>query len=251
MGFDVLSLLYGAIGLDTLWRLKGQWQSFWDNQVTRQDRFLAQRVAAFLLIPIGVFFHELGHAIAVWQVGGRLIDFQWRIAWGYVTSVGDYTPLEDWWIALSGNLVSIALGLLAIPLIKWVKKPIYKEILTTFAAAQLVYSAVFYPIYSFTSLQIVGDWVTIYDFSVSPYAQLTAVAHGLLLVGLWYALKVKQMFALPPLTPRANAPSVSGEQSSAAKTSDNKAVTDEMLLPEKSAESISEESATEEPAPEG
>ncbi|MEO1353454.1 MAG: M50 family metallopeptidase, partial [Cyanobacteria bacterium J06635_15] len=203
---DVLSLLYGVVGLDTLWRLRAQWQSFWDDRVTRQDRFLAQRVAAFLLIPIGVFFHELGHAIAVWQVGGRLIDFQWRIAWGYVTSVGDYTPLEDWWIALSGNLVSIALGLLAIPLIGRVKKPISKEILTTFAAAELVYSAVFYPIFSFTSLQIVGDWVTIYDFSVSPYAQLTAIAHGVLLIGLWYALKVKQMFALPPITPPDLAP---------------------------------------------
>ncbi|MEM9164783.1 MAG: M50 family metallopeptidase [Cyanobacteria bacterium P01_F01_bin.4] len=240
MGFDVLSLLYGAIGLDTLWRLRGQWQSFWDDQVTRQDRFLAQRVAAFLLIPIGVFFHELGHAIAVWQVGGRLIDFQWRIAWGYVTSVGNYTPLEDWWIALSGNLVSIALGLLAIPLIGWVKKPIFKEILTTFAAAELVYSAVFYPIFSFTSLRIVGDWVTIYDFSVSPYAQLTAIAHGWLLISLWYALKVKQMLALPPITPPDLAPAdkellIEAELTPSDEAPSDKTRSDEASAPENAA----------------
>lgn len=191
--FDLISLLYAFLSLDTLWRLRQQWKSFWDDNITRQDRLLAQRVALFLLIPLGVLFHEVGHALATWQVGGTVVDFQWRLFWGYVTAVGDFTPLERWWISLSGNVVSIVLGILAIPAFLMTHKPILKQILLTFTAAELVYSVVFYPIFSFMSESFEGDWVTIYNFSVYPYAQITLVLHLTLLVTLWYWLKVKKI----------------------------------------------------------
>ncbi|MEM7769405.1 MAG: hypothetical protein AAF327_02705 [Cyanobacteria bacterium P01_A01_bin.37] len=182
--FDWISIAYSFLSLDTLRRLVKHWTSVWDEQVTELDRFLIQRTALFLLIPIGVLFHELGHVIATWQVGGTVVEFQWRIFWGYIIPSGYFTAVEYWWIALSGNVVSIALGLIALPAVVAIKKQVIKELLYSFAVVQLVYSLVFYPVFSFTGFE--GDWVKIYDFSVRPYAQITLVIHVGILVGLWY-----------------------------------------------------------------
>lgn len=178
-----MAIIYGIISIDTILRLSNNWRSFWDDKVTAKDRFLLERVAVFILIPLGVFFHELGHALATLQVGGEVREFQWRVVWGYVIAVGNFLPVESWWIAFSGNLVSIALGFLAILAVPLVKKTILKHLFYTFAQAQLVYSLVAYPLFSFTTFR--GDWVRIYDFSVKPYAQITLAIHLFMIFTLW------------------------------------------------------------------
>ncbi|MEB3209913.1 MAG: hypothetical protein VKL39_01100 [Leptolyngbyaceae bacterium] len=189
--FDWISIIYSALSIDTLRRLVKYWESFWDDQVTELDRFLVQRVALFILIPIGVLFHEVGHAIATWQVGGTVAEFQWRVFWGYVVPYGAFSSVQYWWIALSGNVVSIALGLIALPAMAIAQKQVMKELLYSFAVVELVYSLLFYPIFSFTGFE--GDWVKIYDFSVYPYAQITLGVHLILIVGLWYITKSKRL----------------------------------------------------------
>jgi hypothetical protein len=180
--FDVVSILYGILGLATLRELFQKWDAFWDDTVTAEDRSLAGRLAFFVLIPIGVLLHEFGHALATWQVGGHVREFHWRVFWGYIIPDGDFSPAQDWWISLSGNLVSVALGLLAIPLIRLPKRRIFREILHTFSKVELVFSLVVYPLFSFSGAG--GDWAMIYDFSVAPYAQITLGVHLLLLFGL-------------------------------------------------------------------
>lgn len=165
-----------------LLRLARGWRGFWDAEVTASDRRLANELAFFVFIPLGVFLHEAGHALATWQVGGRVAEFQWRVFWGYIVPSGNFTPLQDWWIALSGNLVSIALGLLPIALLLRVRRGIWSEILESFARQQLLYALLWYPAFTFIGF---GDWVTIYDFSIAPYAQATAIAHLTLLASLW------------------------------------------------------------------
>lgn len=191
--FDFLSILSAVVSLDTLWRLKQNWSSFWDDRVSRYDHFLAQRVAVFVLVPLGVLLHEVGHALATWQVGGEVVEFQWRIFWGYIIPRGSFTDPEIWWIAFSGNLVSILLGLIAIPGVALVRKPILKELLYMFAVIELTYSLLFYPLFSWLAVR--GDWLTIYDFSIRPYAQLTLIVHGLLLAGLWWLSENEQVTA--------------------------------------------------------
>jgi RimJ/RimL family protein N-acetyltransferase len=184
---DLMAALSTIISIDTIVRLFQNWRSVWDNFISPQDRLLIQRIAVFILIPFGVFFHELGHALATWQVGGQVIEFQWRIFWGYVLSSGNFTPVESWWIALSGNIVSIALGIFGLLVIPFFQKRVFKELFYSFAIAQLVYSLVFYPVFSFTGFQ--GDWVRIYDFSVQPYAQITLAIHLVLVFSLWKVSK--------------------------------------------------------------
>ena len=180
---DAISILYTVVSLNVIWRLGTNWSAFWDNKVTAADRQLADATAVFLLIPIGVFFHELGHAIATWQVGGTVLEFQWRIFWGYVVSGGEFTIGQRWWMAFSGNLVSIVLGAIALPFIPRVKRQIAKYLLLSFGRVQLIYSLVLYPLISFMGQR--GDWLRIYDFSARPYAQITFAIHLVLLVFLW------------------------------------------------------------------
>ncbi len=185
--FDLFSAFYTVLSIDTIFRLAKNWNSVWDNSITAKDRFIIQRIAIFILIPIGVFFHELGHAIAVWQFGGEVVEFQWRIFWGYVVPRGNFTPEEIWWIAFSGNLISIAFGILAILSIPLIKKTVVKELLYTFAIVELVYSLIFYPVFSFTNFR--GDWLIIYNFSIQTYPQITLGLHLLLLLVLWRITK--------------------------------------------------------------
>jgi hypothetical protein len=194
--FDVISILYSLIGLAIFWRLVKQWRTFWDDMVTEEDYQLASGIAFFVLVPIGVLLHELGHALATWHVGGEVVDFQWRIFWGYIVPEGRFTLVENWWIALSGNLVSTLLGLVAILLLVVVRKPIVRVLLYLYATMELVYALIFYPLFSFTLLR--GDWLMIYDFSVQPYAQITLAAHLLLVVGLW---RLERWFSRPPGEP--------------------------------------------------
>lgn len=205
--FDFLAIINSILSIDTIFRLSSNWRSFWDDTVTAKDRFLLQRIAIFILIPVGVLFHELGHALATLQVGGEVREFQWRVFWGYVIAVGNFLPVESWWIAFSGNLVSIALGYLAIVAVPLVKKTVLKELFYTFSQAQLVFSLIIYPIFSFTAFR--GDWIQIYDFSVKPYAQITLAIHIFLVATLWLNHKTQwlvKLLKLPDLTTtKANA----------------------------------------------
>jgi hypothetical protein len=62
--FDVISFFYALRSLYVLWRLFRNWNDFWDAEVTSSDRSLANEIAFFVLIPLGVFLHEAGHALA-------------------------------------------------------------------------------------------------------------------------------------------------------------------------------------------
>ena len=180
---DTISILYTLVSINVIWRLCTNWAAFWDDKVTAADRQLADAIAVFLLIPLGVFFHEVGHALATLQMGGTVEDFQWRIFWGYVVPGGAFTRPQWWWLAFSGNLVSILMGAIAFPLAHLAQREILKLMLLTFGRVQLVYSLVLYPLISFVGQR--GDWLLIYDWSIQPYAKITLILHTLLLVGLW------------------------------------------------------------------
>ncbi|MCI0476439.1 MAG: M50 family metallopeptidase, partial [Anaerolineales bacterium] len=108
--FDIISLLYAFLGVRALWTLAKNWRAFTDAELTAFDRRLASDIAFFVFIPIGVFLHELGHALATLQVGGQVVEFHYALFYGYVVPRGNFTPLQEWWIALSGNLVSVLFG---------------------------------------------------------------------------------------------------------------------------------------------
>jgi len=181
---DAISFLYALRSLYILRRLFKSWRAFWDAEVSSADRALANELAFYVLIPLGVFLHEAGHALATWQVGGQVVEFQWRVFWGFVVPLGNFTPVQEWWIAFSGPLVSILIGVLPIPLLLWIRRGVGSELLYAYIKHELFYALVWYPVLSFIGFG--GDWVKIYDFSVAPYAHITLAIHVILLSGLWY-----------------------------------------------------------------
>lgn len=179
---DLISIFYLLISIRVVRELIRNRESLLDDYVSVQDRRLVTQAAFFFMIPFGVLLHELGHAAATWYFGGEVVEFQWRIFWGYVLPQGDFTALQRWWISLSGNLVSVIYGLLPVPFLPVIKKAVVKEFLKSFIKIELIYSLIFYPMFSFAEI---GDWVRIYDFSVSPYAQITLILHIILLAVIW------------------------------------------------------------------
>lgn len=176
---DLITIFYLLVGIKIVRDMVRNKESLLDDRVTENDRRLVTLAAFFFLVPFGVLLHELGHAAATWQLGGTVKEFQWRIFWGYVVPQGNFTETGFWWIALSGNVVSVALGLIPILFVEHISKPIIRELIKSFIKIQLVYSLIAYPLFSLIS---VGDWVYIYDFSIRPWAQITLAVHILLIV---------------------------------------------------------------------
>jgi hypothetical protein len=188
---DLFSLFGIFLCLQSLWQLSKHWSRIGQDSVTAQDQALAQRLALFVGVPLGVLLHELGHSLATWQLGGTVETFQWRFLWGYIIPSGNFSVAGLWWIALSGNLVSIVLGLLPIPWMPHIRQRFWGEVVYSFICIQLVYALIGYPLLSLGSQQ--GDWAFIYNFSIQPYATLTLVAHSALLLSLrhlYYSRKV-------------------------------------------------------------
>ncbi len=183
MRFDLISLLTIVASFIVLIELKGNWSQFWDDKVTLEDKLLASKLAFFVLVPLGVLLHEIGHSLATWQVGGTVKTFRWFGFSGYIIPVGNFSLAEHWWISFAGNLVSILLGLVAIPLVFWVRKRIVAETLFAFAFVQLLYALIGYPLYSLVTQS--GDWVTIYDSLFKPFIYLLFVVHIILIYQLW------------------------------------------------------------------
>lgn len=184
--FDLISLFYAFLGVRAIFTAVKNWRAFTDDQLTAFDRRLAGELAFFVLVPIGVLFHELGHAAATYQFGGRINwlggGFHYALFYGYVIPLGRFTAFQDWWIALSGNLVSIVYGFLPLIFLRFAKPVWLKYMLLAFARIQLGWSLVGYPLITFAGFE--GDWTTIYF--TSPLLGIPVfVSQAALVIGLW------------------------------------------------------------------
>ncbi|MEW5718902.1 MAG: tetratricopeptide repeat protein [Chloroflexota bacterium] len=180
--FDLLSLLYAFLGVRAIWTLAKNWRAFADDELTAFDRRLASEIAFFVFIPIGVFLHELGHAIATLQVGGQVVEFHYAFFYGYVVPRGNFTLLQDWWISLAGNLVSVIFGFVPLALLPLTRKVWIKYTMLALARIQLGWALVGYPLLTLAGFH--GDWLTIYGTSWLLTIPL-GVAHTALVLALW------------------------------------------------------------------
>ncbi len=185
--FDLLSVFYVFVGARAIVTLVRHWRAFIDDELTAFDRRLAGELAFFVFVPIGVFLHELGHAAATYQMGGTIDwlngGFHYALFWGYVVPEGDFSRLQDWWIALSGNLVSVAYGLLPLALLPLTRKAWIQYTILSFARIQLAWSLVGYPLLTLTGID--SDWSTIYSTRTLSVSAPLFVVHAALVAGLW------------------------------------------------------------------
>jgi hypothetical protein len=172
---DLLSLLYVAVALYTLWQLPGRWRALVDDTYTEEDRNLANRIGFLLLTPLGVLIHELAHMAAATLLGGRDISLSYRIYWGYVQYRGQVGPAAEWVIASAGPGASLLLGLVAGYAALRLRQP-WRDVGLSFAHATLLLDLVLYP--GMSLVDGVGDFRWIYGARTPTLSIVAGVVHA-------------------------------------------------------------------------
>src|ERR1700691_6174539 len=86
----------------------------WDDELTRYDRRLLTQLTVFVLLPIIVLIHELGHAVAIYAFGGKVVAFEYGLIWGGVLPSGNFTDWQNLVISGAGVGIQVIVGLLAL-----------------------------------------------------------------------------------------------------------------------------------------
>ncbi|MFN3337412.1 MAG: hypothetical protein ACK42I_07930 [Thermomicrobium sp.] len=200
---QLVSLAMVALSLRALARAwRGRRDLFAEPIMSGQLSLLVE-IAFFLLVPVGVLLHEVGHMVAVWLAGGRVTGFGYLLFLGWVEYIGVTSPFAQFWIALSGNLVSLVLGItiLVIGLFAKVRRPVSVVLLAS-SGLTLATTLVFYPALDLVS-GLYGDWMQLYS-APWPYPLWLGIAHGgLLLTGValwrsrWLRWRVSERIGIP------------------------------------------------------
>jgi hypothetical protein len=124
-----------------------------------------QQAAFFVVIPVSVALHELGHAIAVWAFGGEVIDFGFYFFAGFVSYAEPFSTLQHLVVAAAGTIVNIILGAIILGYVLLKRPPLgpaWNELLITGAVLQGANALIFYPLLDFAT-GMNGDWLQMYS----------------------------------------------------------------------------------------
>ncbi len=193
---DLLNLLFLPLAVLTIIRLRKQWGFIFDAHFSLNDRFWLQRLVIFVLLPLVVLCHELGHALAIILFKGKVLEFHYGFFWGYVVPQGIFTPEQLVWIYLAGNLVGVIIGLLSLVLAFFVSSPPVVALLVYLALWSIGQTVVLYPLISLSGLY--GDWIAIYTAPVHRLKIMIAAVHFCLVAAtVWavYGQKPRMWFA--------------------------------------------------------
>lgn len=181
-----VDVILGVAALVTIVTLARSWRSLWDDTFTAADRRLTIQVGVFVVTPLVVLLHELGHVAAALLTDTRVTGFNYGVFEGSVTIAGRITVGENWFIALAGNVVSAAVGLVMVVAgmaAGRLRRPL-RYLLVVGGLLQLLFALVGYPLLSLTSS--FGDWQVIYRFERTPVLSWTTAAiHAGALFALW------------------------------------------------------------------
>ncbi|HEU5424707.1 MAG TPA: hypothetical protein VFU72_14275 [Nitrolancea sp.] len=198
-GFAILtSLLMAIISIRTLYVVARSWRQLFDQHFTPAERQLVSQAAFFLLLPLSVPLHEAGHAVAVKLFGGQITGYGWYVFYGFVEYVGVRSASAVFWIALAGNLVSVALGAAAIAVALFrPRRAAINYLLLVFGALSILNALVFYPLLDLIG-GFEGDWSQIYSGRTPALSLGTAIAHGAILLAMllvWRSDRFRRLYA--------------------------------------------------------
>jgi tetratricopeptide (TPR) repeat protein len=193
--FNILALLYifrtAQLSI-TIWR---EWADFKSEPLTPHKKSLANQASFFIVVPISVFVHEAAHALAVLATGGEVVEFQYRVFWGYVVPGGTFSAVEMWFIAVAGTLGSLLTGLLIWLAARNARSSSIRYFGLRAVRFQIYFSLIYYPL--FTLLGFDGDWRTIYDFSSTPWLSATTLFFHAAILFLFWRLDRQGWFEAP------------------------------------------------------
>ncbi|MGD2048117.1 MAG: hypothetical protein PVH03_01410 [Chloroflexota bacterium] len=224
--FNLLSLIYLFWGLQIARQIWGGRRGWQGGAFTQNEKRMAEQASFFLAVPVGVFFHELAHALSIWLFGGGVAEFGYRVFWGFVRPTADsvFSPQQNWFIALAGTLGSLAFGFILWFALRNHPLPALRYFGLRAFRYQIFFSLVYYPI--FTVIGFYGDWRVIYDdfrFDTTPILSgLTLAVHIALLGWFFYANRIG-WFEMPTFNSLAEQEQLRAlERRAAANPQDNK-----------------------------
>ena len=190
LGFLLISALYLILGIRVVYQLLRGFRRTFDRTFTHADRMLVDQAAFFVLLPVSVALHELGHAAAIWLYGGEVLDWGYYGFAGYVGyDPGEFTNAQQIVIAAAGTIVNLLLAAIAVGLV-FLKKPPFRaavnELLIQFTWISLLNALVLYPVLDLLS-GLNGDWTQMYDGGVPVLSALILVLHVSVLGLLYWA----------------------------------------------------------------
>jgi tetratricopeptide (TPR) repeat protein len=183
--FWLLSAANAVAALRLLRVIRRGWRELGRDPLQPWKAALMERAAFLIAIPPGVFIHELGHALATWLFGGRIVEFGYGFYWGYVRPEGVFSAEQRWFLSLAGTLGTLLYGLGLWLAFRRGRSAAARFFGLRAFRTHLYYALVYYPV--FTLFTFIGDWRTIYNFGATPLLSgVTAVAHaGALAAFLW------------------------------------------------------------------
>jgi Tfp pilus assembly protein PilF len=182
IGFSLLNVFYGLRIASTV---RQRWAEFQREPLQPWQKNIIDRAAFFLGVPLGVFVHELAHALLIWFFGGRVVDFGYAFYFGYVAPDRGFPATEQWLISLAGTIGSLAYGVVMWLIFRRIPLSSYRYFAMRILRVHLSYSLIFYPL--FTLFTFIGDWRIIYDFGSTPILSgITLIVHVGILALFWW-----------------------------------------------------------------
>jgi hypothetical protein len=168
--FALISLFYVVLGVRVIYQLARNFRRTFDRNFTQDDRMLVDQAAFFVLLPISVALHELGHAIVVRLYGGEVLDWGFYGFAGYVAfDPRDFTDAQQIVIAAAGTAVNLLLAGIAVALV-FLKRPPFRaainQLFIQFTWISLLNALVVYPLLDIVS-GLNGDWTQMYDLDIN------------------------------------------------------------------------------------
>ncbi len=199
--FVVLSIFYALIGVRVVGQLAKHWRETFDHRFTPADRSLVDQTAFFVLVPISVALHELGHAVAIWLLGGSVESWGYYLFAGFVGyDAAEFSRGERIAIAAAGTIVNLILAALALAAVFWRRPPMraaFNELLLQFTLLSTVNALILYPALDlFSGLN--GDWSQMYRGGEPLLSGAIGVVHVAVLgaiLWLWRSESLRQRMA--------------------------------------------------------
>jgi hypothetical protein len=187
---DALLIIIVPIMIVTAQQVRKHWRSLWDDHLTNEDRRILLQGSLFLLEPIVVLFHELGHAAAIKLFGGGILEFHFAFLSGYVIPSGTFTDVQLLWIYVAGNLVEILIGYILLVVAYFISSPPAVATLVYLGLWSIASSAIMYALMSILGLY--GDWSYIYSSPVHSLVTIIAICHALIIASIVYLLNAEK-----------------------------------------------------------
>ena len=189
--FAFLGVVMALAGVRVVKQIYDHRRELFDETFTDQDRHLITMLAFYILIPISVILHELGHALAVLAFHGTITGYGYYIFAGYVSYEGYFTPAQQSLVAFAGPIVNVILGLGAFAILvgagRRFRAPI-NELLLQFSVLSIANILIFYPLLDLAT-NLDGDFRQMYFDGPRGLAIAIFAGHAGILAGAYLGSK--------------------------------------------------------------